>query len=133
MKKNSRKLVLLISFIVILQSNDKAMGITKSEAFTEEQNRIAKLAKAIAHPARVAILEHLAETDACVCGDLVDVLPLAQATVSQHLRELKSAGLIKGSIKGTSMCYCLDKEQWASCINIFDNLFERIKRITKCC
>ncbi len=109
------------------------MGVTKSHAFTEQQNATATLAKAIAHPARVAILEHLIETDSCVCGDLVDVLPLSQATVSQHLRELKNAGLIKGNIQGTSVCYCLDKEQWAVCIGTFESLFNKIKSITKCC
>ena len=109
------------------------MGITKSEAFTAEQNEVAKLAKAVAHPARIAILEHLIKTDVCITGDLVEVLPLAQATVSQHLRELKNAGLIKGNIQGTSVCYCLDKDKWKSFINTFDNLFERIKRVTKCC
>ena len=109
------------------------MGLTKTEAFTESQNQVAELAKAMAHPARVAILEHLIKTDACVCGDLVDVLPLAQATVSQHLRALKDAKLIKGNIQGTSVCYCLDKEQWTKCFSTLDGLFERIKRVTKCC
>jgi ArsR family transcriptional regulator, lead/cadmium/zinc/bismuth-responsive transcriptional repressor len=109
------------------------MGITKSEAFTKEQNEIAALAKSVAHPARVAILEHLLKTDVCITGDLVDVLPLAQATVSQHLRELKNAGLIKGNIQGTSVCYCLDKDKWKTFINTFDHLFERIKLVTKCC
>ncbi len=109
------------------------MGITKAHAFSPEHNNTAQLAKALAHPARVAILEHLIETDSCVCGDLVDVLPLSQATVSQHLRELKNAGLIKGDIQGTSVCYCLDKEQWASCIEVFETLFNKIKSITKCC
>ena len=109
------------------------MGLTKTEAFTKEQNEIAQLAKAIAHPARVAILEHLIDTNACVCGDLVDVLPLSQATVSQHLKELKKVGLIKGNIQGTSICYCLDKEQWADCIGTFRGFFDRIRSVTKCC
>ena len=109
------------------------MGLTKSEAFTKEQNEVANLAKAVAHPARIAILEHLLKTDVCITGDLVEVLPLAQATVSQHLKELKKAGLIKGSIQGTSVCYCLDNDKWKTFINTFDNLFERIKRVTKCC
>ena len=109
------------------------MGLTKTEAFTGQQNAIAQMAKAIAHPARVAILEHLIETDACVCGDLVDVLPLSQATVSQHLKELKNVGLIKGNIQGTSICYCLDKEKWGACIGIFQEFFDRIRSVTKCC
>ena len=74
------------------------MGVTKTEIFTDHQNRVAELAKAFAHPARVAILQLLAERKACVCGDLVDELPLAQATVSQHLKELKRIGIIKGDI-----------------------------------
>ena len=109
------------------------MGVTKSEAFTPQQNTVATLAKAIAHPARIAILEHLIKIDSCICGDLVDVLPLSQATVSQHLRELKNAGLIKGEINGTSVCYCLDKTQWANCIHVFETLFEQIRSVTKCC
>ena len=109
------------------------MGLTKTEAFTKEQNAMAQLAKAIAHPARVAILEHLISTDACVCGDLVEVLPLSQATVSQHLKELKNAGLIKGNIQGTSICYCLDKDEWSNCIGTFNGLFDRIRSVTKCC
>ena len=109
------------------------MGLTRTDAFTKEQNAVAALAKAMAHPARIAILEHLVQTESCVCGELVDVLPLAQATVSQHLSELKKAGLIKGNIQGTSICYCLDKDQWERCFNTLDHLFARIKRITKCC
>lgn len=85
------------------------MGTTKSAVFTTRQNELAALAKAIGHPARIAIIEYLLEINACVCGDIVDILPLAQATVSQHLKELKNAGLIKGSVEGTSVCYCLDE------------------------
>jgi ArsR family transcriptional regulator, arsenate/arsenite/antimonite-responsive transcriptional repressor len=85
------------------------MGLTKTDLFSEKQNMVAAYAKAIGHPARVAILEFLAKTDRCICGDIVDELPLAQPTVSQHLRELKEAGLIKGSIDGTSICYCIDE------------------------
>ncbi|MBP6184157.1 MAG: winged helix-turn-helix transcriptional regulator [Saprospiraceae bacterium] len=88
------------------------MGLTKTEAFTDQQNELANLAKALGHPARIAILEHLIKVNACVCGDLVEELPLAQATVSQHLRELKTMGLIKGSIEGTSVCYCIDTSRW---------------------
>jgi ArsR family transcriptional regulator, arsenate/arsenite/antimonite-responsive transcriptional repressor len=84
------------------------MGISKSQLFAEQHNQVANLAKALAHPARVAILEFLAKQGACVCGDIVVELPLAQATISQHLRELKSAGFIKGEIEGNSICYCID-------------------------
>ncbi len=109
------------------------MGVTKADKFTDDQNKVAALAKAIAHPARVAILEHLIKTDTCITGDLVDVLPLSQATVSQHLKELKRVGLIKGDIQGTSVCYCLDKEAWAGCISIFDTFFDRIRKASSCC
>lgn len=109
------------------------MGLTRTDRFTTEQNTVAQLAKAIGHPARVAILEHLIKTDTCITGDLVNVLPLAQATVSQHLKELKDAGLIRGTIQGTSVCYCLDKERWKQCIEIFNHLFDRVKQVTKCC
>ncbi len=86
------------------------MGISKTEFFTGDQNRLAALAKAIAHPARVAILQFLAKSGACFCGDIVEVLPLSQSTVSQHLKALKEVGLIKGSIEKTSTCYCVDPE-----------------------
>lgn len=83
------------------------MGLTKAEIFTDRQNRLAAMMKALAHPARIAIIQHLIKTQACVCGDLVDELGLAQATISQHLKELKTAGLIQGTIEGTSVCYCI--------------------------
>ncbi|MGB5316895.1 MAG: metalloregulator ArsR/SmtB family transcription factor, partial [Robiginitalea sp.] len=76
------------------------------------QNRIAAFAKALGHPARVAILQQLFKTDSCICGDLVEEIGLAQPTISQHLRELKALGLIQGSIEGTRVCYCIDKENW---------------------
>ncbi|GAA4447174.1 metalloregulator ArsR/SmtB family transcription factor [Nibrella saemangeumensis] len=88
------------------------MGVTKTEVFTAEQNRIADLAKALAHPARVAILQHLIATKSCVCGDLVDELPIAQATVSQHLKELSRVGLIKGSVNPPRVCYCINEPVW---------------------
>jgi ArsR family transcriptional regulator, arsenate/arsenite/antimonite-responsive transcriptional repressor len=88
------------------------MGTSKKEAFSNNQNRLADLAKALAHPARIAILEFLAKQDTCVCGDIVDELPLSQATVSQHLAELKRIGLIKGEIEGPKVCYCIDKNNW---------------------
>ena len=84
------------------------MGITKSEIFSSRQNKLASMMKALAHPARIAIIQHLIKMNACINGDLVEELGLAQATISQHLKELKSAGLIKGSIDGTSVCYCID-------------------------
>ena len=89
------------------------MGLTKTEIFTDQQNQIATVAKAFGHPARVAILQYLFKTDACICGDLVDEIGLAQPTISQHLKELKNLGLIKGNIEGTSVCYCINYENWS--------------------
>jgi len=88
------------------------MGVTKSEIFTDTQNRIAAFAKVLGHPARVAILQQLFKTNSCICGDLVEEIGLAQPTISQHLRELKTLGLIQGNIEGTRVCYCIDKENW---------------------
>jgi len=89
------------------------MGLTKTEIFTDQQNQIATIAKTFGHPARVAILQYLFKTNACICGDLVDEIGLAQPTISQHLKELKNLGLIKGNIEGTSVCYCIDTENWS--------------------
>tara|TARA_R110002072_G_scaffold163868_1_gene316774 strand:- start:460 stop:792 length:333 start_codon:yes stop_codon:yes gene_type:complete len=88
------------------------MGVTKTEMFTEQQNKISLFAKVFGHPARVSILQHLFKIDSCVCGDLVNEIGLAQPTISQHLKELKNLGLIKGNIEGTSVCYCIHKENW---------------------
>ncbi|HTI58510.1 metalloregulator ArsR/SmtB family transcription factor [Mucilaginibacter sp.] len=88
------------------------MGLTKTEIFTEEQNRLAGMLKALAHPARIAILQQMIKANACICGDLVDDLGLAQATISQHLKELKNAGLIQGTIEGVSTCYCIEPKAW---------------------
>ncbi|MGB7394267.1 MAG: metalloregulator ArsR/SmtB family transcription factor [Pricia sp.] len=88
------------------------MGLTKSEIFTEEQNTIANFGKVFGHPARVAILQHLFRIEFCICGDLVDEIGLAQPTISQHLKELKYLGLIKGNVEGTSVCYCIDTAKW---------------------
>ena len=88
------------------------MGISKNKLFTEEQNRIASLAKALAHPARIAILQHLLNVNGCICGDLVEVLPLSQSTISQHLKELKKAGIITGEIEGVKTCYCINNKVW---------------------
>jgi DNA-binding transcriptional ArsR family regulator len=85
------------------------MGTTKTEHFTEEQNQLAILAKAIGHPARIAIIQHLVKVNSCICGDIVNELPLSQPTVSQHLKELKNAGLIKGNVEGNAICYCIDQ------------------------
>jgi len=110
------------------------MGTTKSELFTKKQNDLAAMAKAIAHPARIAILQYLAKQNACVCGDIVDELGLAQATISQHLKELKRIGLIQGSVEGTSVCYCIDPKTWNQYQQTFASFFEKIeKNAGKCC
>src|ERR1044071_1726335 len=88
------------------------MGLTKSEIFTEKQNKLAQMMKALAHPGRIAIIQELVKSNACICGDLVDELGLAQATISQHLKELKNAGLIQGTIEGASVCYCIEPKAW---------------------
>ena len=87
------------------------MGITKTEEFSAEQNDLATLAKALGHPARIAILQHLLQVRACVCGDLMHILPLAQPTISQHLKELKACGIIQGRVEGKSVCYCLNAQR----------------------
>lgn len=110
------------------------MGITKSEIFTEQQNKIAQLAKAIGHPARVAILQHLFKANSCICGDLVDEIGLAQPTISQHLKELKKVNLIKGNIEGTSVCYCINQETWTEIEQLFQIfLSQNINILGDCC
>ncbi|MFT5168639.1 MAG: ArsR family transcriptional regulator [Saprospiraceae bacterium] len=105
------------------------MGTTKKELFTESQNRLAALAKAIAHPARVAILQYLATSNKCVCGDIVEELPLSQSTVSQHLKELKKVGLIHGDIEGTSICYCINAKVMEEARMILGQFFTKVN----CC
>jgi ArsR family transcriptional regulator len=101
------------------------MGITKSEIFTEQQNQLALLAKTFGHPARVAILQYLFNINTCVCGDLVEEIGLAQATISQHLKELKNVGLIKGNVAGTSVCYCIDSEKWTEMKQIMNDFLNQ--------
>lgn len=101
------------------------MGLTKSEIFTEEQNKIATIAKVFGHPARIAILDYLIRLQSCVCGDLVKEIGLAQPTISQHLKELKKVGLIKGKIEGTSVCYCIHEENWEAIKTILSKFLNR--------
>ena len=96
------------------------MGLTKTEIFTEKQNKLALMMKALGHPARIAILQHLIKSQECICGHLVEELGLAQATISQHLKELKNVGLIKGTIEGTSVCYCIDAKVWNQCKSVLE-------------
>jgi len=109
------------------------MGATKTDHFTQQQNELANLAKALGHPARIAILEVLLKLDSCICGDIVNELPLAQPTVSQHLKELKNAGLIKGNIEGNSICYCIDSENWNKYQNLLSAFFGKLTEKKSCC
>lgn len=99
------------------------MGTSKTEEYTDVDKKTARYAKAIGHPARVAILKLLLQKQACVCGDIVDELPLSQSTVSQHLKELKESGLIKGDIDGIKVCYCIDEKVWAEAQQLLQSLF----------
>lgn len=110
------------------------MGATKTDHFTDSQNELAVLAKALGHPARIAIMEYLLKVDSCICGDIVNELPLAQPTVSQHLKELKNAGLIKGNIEGTSICYCINEPGLEKIKGFFQNITEHLeKKRSACC
>ena len=110
------------------------MGATKSEGFSVMDNKLAKYAKALSHPARVAILKLLIQKQACICGDIVDELPLSQSTVSQHLKELKEAGLIKGDIDGAKVCYCIDEKEWGLAKNYLNEFFASYQTVAaKCC
>ncbi|HEY0059612.1 MAG TPA: metalloregulator ArsR/SmtB family transcription factor [Flavisolibacter sp.] len=109
------------------------MGASKSYEFTAKENKIAGFAKALAHPARIAILNFLAKRNTCVCGDIVDELPLSQSTVSQHLKELKEAGLIRGEIDGTKVCYCIDEKAWKAAQASLNGIFDSYKGGNQCC
>ena len=109
------------------------MGATKKDLFTADQNILAEMAKAIAHPARIAILQELLKANACICGDLVNELGLAQATISQHLKELKNVGLIQGNIEGTSVCYCINPEVWNNYKVVFGSFFKEVSNTKNCC
>lgn len=107
------------------------MGITKSFHFTKEQNQLAQYAKAFAHPARVAIIQQIIHNKTCIVGSLTNVLPLSQSTISQHLKELKNAGIIKGEIEGPSICYCIDENNWGTAKKLLDEFFGEIS--SQCC
>ena len=109
------------------------MGLTKSEIFTDEQNRLASLFKVLAHPARVAILQYIINQKACICNDLVEELGLAQATISQHLKELKNIGIIQGTIEGKSVCYCIDENMIGQWINYFENISAKLALKNQSC
>ena len=101
------------------------MGVTKTDLFTDSQNEISQVAKALAHPARVAIIDYLLKSNACINGDLVEELGLAQATISQHLKELKSIGIIQGTIEGVSVSYCINPVRWEEVKGLFNGLFDQ--------
>lgn len=109
------------------------MGVTKTAGFTETQNKRALVFKALGHPARVAIIEMLIKRQACICNDMVEELPLSQSTISQHLRELKEVGIIKGEIEGTSICYCINESVWEEIKTDFSQLFGSYKNTGNCC
>lgn len=109
------------------------MGISKTGQFTEHQNEMAQLMKALAHPARIAIVEYLLSVDACICNDIVGEIGLAQPTVSQHLKELKNAGIIKGEIEGKSICYCINPETLKKMESFLQTIFKTIEKQNSCC
>ena len=110
------------------------MGVSKTENYTSKELSIAKYAKALSHPARVAILHVLLKKQSCICGDIVDELTLSQSTVSQHLKELKEAGLIKGDIDGVSVCYCIDEKEWKKASATLSGFMELLKeKKVDCC
>ena len=109
------------------------MAVHKKEAFSQKEQDLAEFAKALAHPARIAILKVLAQHNECICGEIVEILPLAQSTVSQHLKELKNAGIIKGTIEGNAICYCIHEENWNRYRKTIDNLFAEFNPAKKCC
>lgn len=100
------------------------MGLTKTENFTAKQNELAVIAKALGHPARIAIIQHLLKVNSCICGDIVDEVQLAQPTISRHLKELKSVGIIKGTIEGTSVNYCINGSKWRDIQSLLNGLFD---------
>ncbi|MFT4599671.1 MAG: ArsR family transcriptional regulator [Bacteroidia bacterium] len=109
------------------------MGVTRADIFTDSQNQIAAIAKVLGHPARIAILQHVAATKGCVCGDLVLEIGLAQATISQHLKELKNIGIIQGTIEGTSVCYCINTSRWLEIKSALEAFFNFRLNDEECC
>lgn len=110
------------------------MGATKTSLFTNQQNELALIAKALGHPARIAIIEYLLKVNSCICGDIVNELPLSQPTISQHLKELKNARLISGNVEGTSICYCINDEVFNTIKNVMVALSENLEHSkNKCC
>lgn len=110
------------------------MGASKTSEYGAKDISLAKYAKALSHPARIAILNLLIKKQSCICGDIVNELPLSQSTVSQHLKELKDAGLIKGDIEGASVCYCIDEKEWKKAKTLMENFLILPNKLSpKCC
>ena len=110
------------------------MGVTKTDIYTDSQNQLAAIAKVLGHPARIAILEFIIKQPSCICGDLVEEIGLAQATISQHLKELKNSGIIQGTIEGTSICYCINQNNWKKTSNLLNNFMNiRLASNDSCC
>lgn len=104
----------------------KRMAFTKAASFESTDQEIADFAKGLAHPARVVILRYLAEKRTCICGDIVEELPLSQATVSQHLKELKQRGLVQGNVDGPRVCYCIHEKNWEKAKQAFSSFFDEL-------
>ena len=109
------------------------MGTTKTEIYSEQSNRIASIFKVLGHPGRIAILEYLIKSKSCVCGEIVDEIGLAQATISQHLKELKKVGIIQGTVSGTATCYCINPERWKELEEVVSQFFALGNFKAECC
>ena len=117
-----------------MQYRNITMGTTKTDFYTDSQNELAILIKALGHPARIAIIEYIIKVNSCICGDIVNELSLAQPTISQHLKELKNAGLIKGTVEGNAICYCVDEKGFEKIKGFFQNVTGHIeKKKSECC
>ncbi|RNC91995.1 MAG: ArsR family transcriptional regulator [Allomuricauda sp.] len=107
------------------------MGTTKTHIFSNRHNELARIAKVMAHPARVAILEYISRQENCICTDLVEEIGLAQPTISQHLNEIKKIGLLDGTFEGKNLCYCINQKRWAEVQNLISSFFLNINQ--NCC
>lgn len=107
------------------------MGVTKTHIFSSKHNELAKIAKVMAHPARIAILEYISKQSGCICTDLVEEIGLAQPTISQHLNEIKKIGLLEGTFEGKNLCYCINREKWLELQHFFNSFFSGINQ--NCC
>ena len=119
------------NYFVYLSLNSKIIGATKQEIHNKNATEIANIAKVFAHPARVAILQHISNQDSCICNDLVEEIGLAQATISQHLKVINDAGLLTGNFQGKSLCYCLNVERFQEFQELFNSFFNTTK--SNCC